>query len=191
MTENNSYIKSAVFKSEYNSTAECTILNAVVTFLISFGVLQQLVTVTKADCSQAILALTTAAVSFAMFIAGNYSKLKITFYLLPVAVAGTMLLTVNVNIVNVFSNTVNGLLNTVGECFGVIMPQLQCGEASAVESTLFFTAVSSVVVLLNAMCFNRSIAVLPAALAVVTVLLSAFVQGVKLLRLCLFFQQWF
>ena len=50
MTENNSYIKSAVFKSEYNSTAECTILNAVVTFLISFGVLQQLVTVTKADC---------------------------------------------------------------------------------------------------------------------------------------------
>lgn len=179
MTENNSYIKSAVFKSEYNSTAECTILNAVVTFLISFGVLQQLVTVTKADCSQVILALATAAVSFAMFIAGKYSKLKITFYLLPVAVAGAMLLTVNVNIVNVFSNTVNGLFNTVGECFGVIMPQLQCGEASAVESTLFFTAVSSVLVLLNAMCFNRSIAVLPAALAVVTVLFSALVQGVN------------
>lgn len=179
MTENNSYIKSAVFKSEYNSTAECTILNAVVTFLISFGVLQQLVTVTKADCSQIILALTTAAVSFAMFIAGKYSKLKIIFYLLPVAVAGAMLLTVNVNIVNVFSNTVNGLLNTVGEYFGVIMPQLQCSEASAVEATLFFTAVSSAVVLFNAMCFNRSIAVLPAALAVVTVLLSAFVQGVN------------
>ena len=81
MTENNSYIKSAVVKSEYNNTAVCTMLNAVVTFLISFGVLQQLVTVTKADCSQFILALTTAAVSFAMFIAGKYSKLKISSYL--------------------------------------------------------------------------------------------------------------
>lgn len=179
MTENNSYIKSAVVKSEYNNTAVCTMLNAVVTFLISFGVLQQLVTVTKADCSPVILALATAVVSFAMFVAGKYSKLKIAFYLLPVAVAGAMVLIVNVNIVNVFNNTVNGLLNTVGECFGVIMPQLQCSETSAVESTLFFTAVSSVLVLLNAMCFNRSIAVLPAALAVVTVLLSAFVQGVN------------
>lgn len=179
MTENNSYIKSAVVKSEYNNTAVCTMLNAVVTFLISFGVLQQLVTVTKADCSQVVLALATAAVSFVMFVVGKCPKLKITFYLLPVAVAGAMLLIVNVNIVNVFGNTVNGLLNTVGECFGVIMPQLQCGEASAVESTLFFIAVSSVLVLLNAMCFNRSIAVLPAALAVVAVLFSAFVQGVN------------
>ncbi len=179
MTENNSYIKSAVVKSEYNNTAVCTMLNAVVTFLISFGVLQQLVTVTKADCSPVILALATAVVSFVMFVVGKYSKFKITFYLLPVAVAGAMLLIVNVNIVNVFSNTVNGLLNTVGECFGVIMPQLQCSETSAVESTLFFTAVSSFLVLLNAMCFNKNIAVLPAALAVVAVLFSAFIQGVN------------
>lgn len=179
MTENNSYIKSAVVKSEYNNTAVCTMLNAVVTFLISFGVLQQLVTVTKADCSPVILALTTAVVSFVMFVVGKYPKFKIVFYLLPVAVAGVMLLIVNVDIVNVFSNAVNGLLNTVGECFGVIMPQLQCSETSAVESTLFFTAVSSVLVLLNAMCFNKNIAVLPAALAVVAVLFSAFVQGVN------------
>ena len=187
MTEDNSYIKSAVVKSEYNNTAVCTMLNAVVTFLISFGVLQQLVTVTKADCSPVILALATAVVSFVMFVVGKYPKFKIAFYLLPVAVAGAMLLIVNVNIVNVFSNTVNGLLNTVGECFGVIMPQLQCSETSAVETTLFFTAVSSVVVLLNAMCFNRNIAVLPAALAVAAVLFSAFVQGVNAISAVLVF----
>lgn len=187
MTENNSYIKSAVVKSEYNNTAVCTMLNAVVTFLISFGVLQQLVTVTKADCSQVILALATAVVSFVMFVVGKYPKFKIAFYLLPVAVAGAMLLIVNVNIVNVFSNTVNGLLNTVGECFGVIMPQLQCSETSAVETTLLFTAVSSVVVLLNAMCFNKNIAVLPAALAVAAVLFSAFVQGVNAISAVLVF----
>lgn len=187
MTENNSYIKSAVVKSEYNNTAVCTMLNAVVTFLISFGVLQQLVTVTKADCSPVILALATAVVSFVMFVVGKYPKFKIAFYLLPVAVAGAMLLIVNVNIVNVFSNTVNGLLNTLGECFGVIMPQLQCSETSAVESTLFFTAVSSVLVLLNAMCFNRNIAVLPAALAVAAVLFSAFIQGVNAVSAVLVF----
>ena len=103
MTENNSYIKSAVVKSEYNNTAVCTMLNAVVTFLISFGVLQQLVTVTKADCSQVILALATVVVSFVMFVVGKYPKFKIAFYLLPVAVAGAMLVMVNVNIVNVLS----------------------------------------------------------------------------------------